>query len=756
MIKKIFAILLSVLLCLPLICCSPSDTNSNNNNNNNTNIGDDENNNEQEEEPMKEKSLLLFQIDPGLGGRGLTTSFSVDDPFYLECLNNIAEGLQPLKEKFDVAVLINPQHSYIKDETSEAKRVKDGLIFAIDQFEKQGIKVVLEIYSSDNGTNQNGELARLPKPNLHYGDGQEIAGITMDMDTLSYIKLRFPDTVLGVRMHELVGTHEIAMNGDDHGFLVTESTIKAIIDTCDQSGMNLYWSDHSWDGINDPNYNPNDFFVTCIDYAVDKLENRVTFIWANNNWDVCDYVGREEATFPYKNYRGTDFGLSNQSWIWESYSSSNTYTVTNGVRNTKWYAHSEMDTPIEVLAGYTLDFLEQGASVIQFEPDYYFFNTHNTPWMNKVGITDLKSEGNPMFYEEKPDFSARINLKRFIDYLLADKLSPAVTDHISDFVDGDRNTYYSNTASNPYKKYVQTTIAALGEGGLSVYDRYIYTPDTFVESESERFYKTVTDGEILFTSRINALAKTNDDFLVVKRENGANVGYVYNAYSGLVAKDTVSFADDENGTVVGVTAGNFIQKYNYNVAGDPDEVIVAREKDGQINFTIYKAMNTDKADYYEFKLEKDENSDTFFSNYFGSEKIDAANFNGIVALGARRSALLESGMRNLDELYVLENLDSGIKVYGGTGNGSVHFYEINCGNVTAAASADVTITVEQQKASLRDELCVAVENGGTFELQFYTLNADNGKAEKLNDTIKLQKRCEALFTLRLGLYYMDV
>ncbi len=724
---RIVTILLAVLLCFSAVACTQKNGGGNN---------------EGTEGGGKEDKtpLLLFQIDAGLGGQGLTTLYSPGDEAYDLAFENIASGLSPLKEKFEVAVLINPQHSYKAQGFTQngasdpMDRIGESLKYALTKLTAYDIPVYLELYSSDCGTNQNGELASLPKPEIIYGDGKAIGGLTMDLSTLKALRANYP-IIEGVRFHELVGSNQLGQENDPHGFKVEEGDLKQIIEELDAMGSKLVWSDHSWDYVGNPAYHDNLFFDELVKYASSIMGERLTVLFANNTFRPFAFIHNMDRNFPYRSLENSYWGLSNQSWAWQSLASSNLKTTQGG---TKWFIRNEMDATPEFMAIYTQFCLDAGAKLIQYEPGYYFFNFHNTPWLTENPIETGSEQGLTAFYEEKPNFSARLSLKRMTEILL-DPEGSGLDFDLTNYIDSSEQKFTDNLDIMPYKKYIQETLTAIGGGQTETFDKYSAN-DSWISGGENRYLDSIFEGELIDVTRARVWAGTNDDFVVLKEENGKRVAYFYNWYNGLIMKDEQIFADNENGEVVSVSGGNLLSEIVSNLAGDPDELLVCRKNaQERYIYEVYKAVNQGAAASYGIRY-----------TYVETLQIDnSEGFSKALLLGQKRQSIKTDSSRPEDLIVLFKEEEGNL-----TANVSGTEYPLGSGwSLKDIEAIDITLAVASQQQSYMDEIALLCEESGKSVVKFLQFTPNYGFSQ-MEETVTYDLAdAELLLTLRKGFYY---
>lgn len=139
-------------------------------------------------------------------------------------------------------------------------------------------------------------------------------GISLDLDCLEDIFEKY-DIVKGVRFHELIGTHEIGLNGNPHGFTVDFDFLTEVAEVCKKHDRRLVWGDHSWFLA----YTESGKYGMWLDHlrkACEILGDNITVNYSNNGW------GGQQYALQYT-YNMADFcnnnrwGYSVQSWWWQ-------------------------------------------------------------------------------------------------------------------------------------------------------------------------------------------------------------------------------------------------------------------------------------------------------------------------------------------------------------------------------------------------------------------------------------------------------
>ena len=323
-------------------------------------------------------TTLLFSIDQGFGN-GVVANGD------LEGLTNMVEALEPLREKYHVAVLLNP---HIKD--------KPLLKSMLDSLVMQKMPFVLDVYSSDTYTLGANCLANAPYDSSH--------GLSISVDQLADYKTEYGPWLVGIRFMEIFGQDytvraikttnpEWARPGDilpeDNFF--RPDLAEEFIHFAKDNGMFVQWADFGW--IPFSPWDPE--MPKYTGQVIELLHNYpdvVTVTYNNNepNEASLQHLGTWHTAVEYFPMEGAaGYGLSNQSWL----------------RNLH-----HMETTPEEMIQWSKSALDKGCGLIQFEPAWYFFNL-------PLGTFELDD------YTQDPQWAqrgeAKESLEKMIDYLLA-------------------------------------------------------------------------------------------------------------------------------------------------------------------------------------------------------------------------------------------------------------------------------------------------------------------------------------------------
>lgn len=456
---------------------------------------------------------LIFQIEEGWR-HDRVNRYRDDWPDMDRFLDRIRQALVPLLPAYRVAVLLYPVHFYNRNGWGEsggtmpASRIHPGLHHFLSFFEatwestrEDGIGVFLELYSSGNCTQQNGELSSLRPPPLRRTGEEERWGLSMDMDTLVELKALFPQALSGIRFHEIYGSDLVMKYTNDHAFYLDPDVVTGCIEACREACMALFWSDSCWlmnvpeSGsldryVQGPGYHPyfdTEPYASLQRAAVQALGPNAIFSYANNNYSLANNLerfgevvreGRPDrgnavsernpvlfATrsrtavidrtlafdlpyphHPLRDIPGASWGVSIQSWFW----SEMIFTIAGR----HYYPHHDDDCPVEVLAAFVLKALREGAAAIQFEPPWYLFSTGHPG-----------RPGTRWCREGADDFSPRTNLLRLRTLLLSEASWPHRCQDPNEYFDRDLQRLVENDVGNPPRVYSQSTLVLLEETG---------------------------------------------------------------------------------------------------------------------------------------------------------------------------------------------------------------------------------------------------------------------------------------------------
>lgn len=288
---------------------------------------------------------LIFHIDSGPGSG---VGAAGDDL----TAKRISYFLRPLKAKYDVYVLLNPAVLNV-----------DGLVKIMDQLQRSDQQFVLDLVTSDSWTtgSQLAEIARVY--DTHHG-------ISISMREVKSYKERYGKYFAGIRFHEILGAdfsveasrvpnndwtkwyHEHYKLPKDSFFQV--KIVEPFIKFARDEGMFIMWSDFHWLGNCpwDPLQKAREDKIIGL---LRKYPRVITIAYANN--EPNDDSVKRFGTWPsivsgFRQYGSAGFGLSNQSWIHWDYN----------------------NTPIDEMLSWTKSAVDSGATMIQFEPPWYYFD----------------------------------------------------------------------------------------------------------------------------------------------------------------------------------------------------------------------------------------------------------------------------------------------------------------------------------------------------------------------------------------------
>ena len=688
---------------------------------------------------MTERTLLVFEIDEGFPS-SLISARKDDFKDLDRHLDNIRKGLSELTSRYDVAVLIYPTHLYDrnafgKDADQPANRIHPALIHVFEYFKTHNtrhrkITIMLESYSSGIATSQNGEIASVkPAPLDSRRDSKGISGWAMDVDTITAIKDAFPNVFRGIRFHEIYGSDMVWRIRGSHGFLLEPDVVRGAIDLCKRKDLFLLWSDSNWlmktvpdtgkpifvyDNEHKP-YFQIDPYSSLQDYAEAQLRSNVCFSWANNNYHFAQNLEFLDSViessrpdverpisewihfsmpfndFPFKHRRYSKWGISIQSWFWHEYTNS---------MNGRYFFLGENDCPVEILQAYVLKGLREGASVMQFEPSWYFFNEN-------IGYTN----GFTGAYERKPNHSERLVFKRFKQALMdpVNPNNPPSTLH--SIFDKNQQRFHENSISNPPKTFRQTTLSIIPEDGAANMYLDFYSYGRSWERRDEfRYDSRLFAGDIMDVCRIEIQGDGIDEILVLNRgRSGKQTILFFNQNSGFISQDKTIAADNEYGRFVGMAAANLIPETVRQ--GDPDEIIAARECDGVIGFRVYRAVpGTDSAFGVAYSPLSDDANDELLRRCLLYQTVDASRF--VKLIGMRTDAIMYEGFtRSLDILALITKEKESYKA-------EIRFKERSIvGILPCGLIAPIDVNLDRA-----DELCVLSDDGEYLQAEVFGIH----------------------------------
>jgi hypothetical protein len=660
-----------------------------------------------EKELMKE---LMFEIDEGIKGDELIAKYKNDINSLDNSLENIYNALSPLQVKYRVSVLIYPTWLYKESGYGQGSpavgvnRIDPSLLHTFNYFKSKNIGVYLEIYSSGIYTNQNGELGNQPLVKRRYLNPETIKGLSLDLDCLEDIFAKY-DVVDGVRFHELMGSNAQKDNG--HGFAVDLTLTTEIASICKKYNKKLLWGDHDW---NMAYTFPTDYgmWLPNLEKACDILDGGLTIDFNINGWGSEIIALQYSCTMAnFKNNNKWGYGV--QSWWWQEKDAQSLPLWGDG--SIRWYPDSYLNMPIELMAAFTLETFRRGGNLVQFEPSFYFFNFYNPAEQPANRVSQ---------YEQIPDYSGKLILKRLVDILLNYDKSPSSYPSMNpaDYYVNDRSQMMRNKWSEKPKTYYQNTITVFGDK-VKVFDTYNSNIGTWYNSDENRYREWVFSDSVIDAIRVKVDFKMIDEMLVVKSKSGQLSAEFYNYMSTYYTKCDNLVSATTDGNFVGLTALNLKRNYagKDNIFfGDPDEIVVARSNGTNLRFTVYeKVFVKNGVTCRNFAYVVDDLLTTQINSQFGT--ILSSDF--IQLLGMRtQNILYVDNTRSLDNLLIATKTNNNqVQIKGKMISSLLSVYinktiDINPINLIDVKCADANCDYADEIAFLLND----------DSIQFYTCN----------------------------------
>ncbi len=324
------------------------------------------------------KTRLVFSIDQGFGNGTIANGD-------VEALTRMVQALEPIRERYDVSVLLNPM---IKD--------KQRLKLALDSLLKLKMPFVLDVISSDSFTLGANGPANEPFDSSH--------GLSISVEQLAELKTTYGAWLIGVRFMEIFGQDygiramkttnpELKRPGDK---LPADTFFRPDLAECfirfaKEHAMFVQWADFGW-----MPFSPWDKEMPRYTEQVKALLRQhpgVVTVTYNNNEPYEASIPRISTwhtaveSFPKEGAAG--YGLSNQSWL---------------------HNFTYMDTNPDEIIAWTRSALDKNCRLIQFEPAWFFFNLPAGTF--ELGNSNKVPDGT------KPG-DAKDSLRKLIAFLLA-------------------------------------------------------------------------------------------------------------------------------------------------------------------------------------------------------------------------------------------------------------------------------------------------------------------------------------------------
>lgn len=307
------------------------------------------------------KVKLIFSIDQSFGNGIVVQNDQV-------AARRIIRALEPLKGKYDVFVLLNPE---VKD--------KSRLENTLNTLKKMKMPFVLDVYTSDSYT-----LGSCTEINEPYDSSH---ALSISMEYLAKIKSKYGKYLAGLRFMEVFGqdftVRAIKTTNPEWARpaekLPSDNVFQGkyaeqFIKFAEENKMFVQWADFhwytaaSWDA-------PQKEYEKIVKDLLKKYPGVVTITY-NNNEPLEQSVPKldtwSEIVKGFTKDDDAGYGLSDQSWI----------------------RGDHMKTAPEEIAAWAESALRKGCKLIQFEPVWYFFKL-------PIGTFEFNS------YSNKPEWKDR-------------------------------------------------------------------------------------------------------------------------------------------------------------------------------------------------------------------------------------------------------------------------------------------------------------------------------------------------------------
>lgn len=288
------------------------------------------------------KTRLIFSIDQGFGN-GVVANGDV------EALTRMVQALEPMRERYDISVLLNPM---LKDHSR--------LTLALEALTRLKMPFVLDVISSDSFSLGANGPANAPFDSSH--------GLSVSVEQLTKLQATYGASLVGLRFMEIFGQDygiramkatnpELKRPGDKlpADTFFRPDLAEGFIRFAKEHSMFVQWADFGW-----MPFAPWDKEMPSYTEQVKALLRQhpgVVTVTYNNNEPNEASIPRlsnwHTAVEPFPKHGAAGYGLSNQSWL---------------------HNFTYMDTKPEEIIAWTQSALEKNCRLIQFEPAWYFFN----------------------------------------------------------------------------------------------------------------------------------------------------------------------------------------------------------------------------------------------------------------------------------------------------------------------------------------------------------------------------------------------
>ncbi len=378
------------------------------------------------------KTRLIFDLDQGFGN-GIVVN---DDQV---ALGRVIDALKPLRERYDVYVIVNPMVA----DRKKLDHVLDTLAAADQPF-------VFDTYTSDAETLGSCSTQNRPFDPRH--------GLTISVDDLAAYKKRRGKHLAGLRFME-VFAQDFTVRAvkttnpewalpcwklPDDAFFQPEIA-ERYLKFAKEHSMFVQWSDWhwfefaSWDAVQKEH-------EAKLSELLRKYPGLVTITYANNEPEeasVQRIKGWEKSVAGFAKDGAAGYGLSDQSWL----------------------SKNDETCPVDDIIRWAKSALAKGCRMIQFEPAWYFFRLPR-------GTFDVRE------YTSDPKWADRgsptANFTRLKEALMYGEA-------LNTREDGYRGIWYANQPSKDEYVYKYS-------GGMATYTAYHIPIAVYSEEADKTFF----------------------------------------------------------------------------------------------------------------------------------------------------------------------------------------------------------------------------------------------------------------------------
>ena len=241
--------------------------------------------------------------------------------------------------------------------------------------------------------------------------------------------------------------------------------------------------------------------------------------------------------------------------------------------------------------------------------------------------------------------------------------------------------------------------------------------------------------------------------MLKQTENGI-IGQFYYYNSSCLYTERNAFADNENGKILSAVAVNLKRNYSKNLGGDPDEIVVAREKNGTVTFEVLCERDTSVSSIWSFEYVKDTDSEELLKEYIGCVSMPADRFGKLLAYRTRNAVYRNDQTRVTEYLGYCSYGDDSIHLNLSLIPGAPGAKKINISQDIPVGGSVIDVTVVDINLDVEDDIAVMYRDAdGNCRMDFYMRDGLNFIPLSLMSQSLGKGDFSRIFSMRTTTYY---